>query len=113
MLTQSFSKMLITINYQNNREYISEFLCINKNKPEVHCEGQCYLKKQLKETEQAEAPVAGQNQKPQIDFTLFFQNFYSLAQVTAIKCALHYSGYLIQVYKSGQTAIFHPPQLTV
>lgn len=36
-------------NYVINQNYIAEFLCINKDKPELKCNGKCYLAKQLKE----------------------------------------------------------------
>ncbi len=36
-------------NYLINQDYIAEFLCINKDKPELECNGKCYLAKQLKE----------------------------------------------------------------
>ncbi len=35
-------------NYAIDFEYISEVLCINKNKPKSKCNGKCHLAKQLK-----------------------------------------------------------------
>ncbi len=36
------------VEYAINYDYISEVLCINKDKPEMHCNGKCYVMKQLK-----------------------------------------------------------------
>jgi len=36
------------IEYEINKKYIAEVLCKNKDKLEMHCNGKCYLKKQLK-----------------------------------------------------------------
>jgi hypothetical protein len=36
------------IEYEINKKYIAEVLCENKDKPMMHCNGKCYLKKQLK-----------------------------------------------------------------
>lgn len=35
------------IEYGLNKDYIAEFLCINKDKPELSCGGKCHLMKQL------------------------------------------------------------------
>lgn len=36
------------IEYLVNQDYITEFLCINKEKPKLQCNGKCYLVKALK-----------------------------------------------------------------
>jgi len=41
----------ITAMYQLNYDYYSTVLCENQDKPELHCDGQCYFSKQLKLTE--------------------------------------------------------------
>jgi hypothetical protein len=40
------------IEYQANYKFISEFLCENKDKPQMHCNGKCYLAKALKSNEE-------------------------------------------------------------
>lgn len=37
------------VNYVANYDYIIENFCINKDKPELECNGQCYLMQQLAE----------------------------------------------------------------
>ena len=37
------------VDYAINYDYIVDNLCENKDKPEMHCNGKCYLKKQLAE----------------------------------------------------------------
>ncbi|MDB5240423.1 MAG: hypothetical protein JWP57_1048 [Spirosoma sp.] len=34
--------------YQLNKDYIVRVLCENRNKPQLHCDGKCYLAKRLK-----------------------------------------------------------------
>ncbi len=36
------------VDYIVNYKYISEELCVNKDKPEMHCNGKCHLKKEIK-----------------------------------------------------------------
>lgn len=44
--------------YILNYEYISEVLCINQDKPELECDGKCYLKSQIQQQSEPE-PVKG------------------------------------------------------
>lgn len=34
--------------YHLNKDYIARVLCQNRDKPQLHCDGQCYLAKKLK-----------------------------------------------------------------
>lgn len=40
--------------FEVNRSYIANVLCENKDKPALHCNGQCVLMKKLKKLEDAE-----------------------------------------------------------
>lgn len=43
------------LDYKLNYSYISSILCENKNKPYLHCNGKCYLDKQLKKAAKEES----------------------------------------------------------
>ncbi|WNJ18664.1 hypothetical protein [Pontibacter sp. G13] len=47
--------------YQVNQTYLSQVLCINKDRPELHCKGKCILMQKLKQVdlaeEQADTPI--------------------------------------------------------
>ncbi len=45
-------KLSVITVYELNKEYIAQNLCVNKDKPELQCNGKCYLKKQLDKTDQ-------------------------------------------------------------
>ena len=51
ILLQPLSKLVLVADYQANKNYIAEFLCVNKSKPQLHCEGKCQLSKKLKAAE--------------------------------------------------------------
>ena len=51
------------INYSVNYKYISSVLCVNKEKPSVHCNGKCYLSKELKKTAEEESQKKSVAQK--------------------------------------------------
>lgn len=43
------------IEYALNQDYIANFLCVNKKKPELNCNGKCYLMKEVKKQEKEES----------------------------------------------------------
>lgn len=45
-----FRPLVPLVEYAVNYDYIANVLCINKGKPELHCNGKCYLSKQLAKT---------------------------------------------------------------
>jgi len=57
ILAFSFLLKLIfpVIDYVVNYNYISKVLCVNKDKPMLHCNGKCYLYKQLLKAQQESA----------------------------------------------------------
>jgi hypothetical protein len=47
-LVPTISSWGIIAHYQLNKEYIARVLCENRDKPDLHCDGKCYLAKRLK-----------------------------------------------------------------
>lgn len=54
LLISSAAKTMLLADYLLNKEYIAKVLCINRDKPEMHCNGKCHLAKQLKAQEEGE-----------------------------------------------------------
>ena len=110
MLLQSFSKVLIVIDYQANKAYIMEFLCINRDKPQRGCEGKCQLTKKLKQQEQAEKQSREKTPGQEIPLQLFCQALFALPawSFTAAppSFALYPPGHPVRACQ----AIFHPPK---
>lgn len=42
------------LEYNINKEYIVSILCENRNKPELACNGKCYLNKKIKKSQKSE-----------------------------------------------------------
>jgi hypothetical protein len=53
-LTAIVRPIVPLVNYTINQDYISEFLCINKNKPELNCNGKCFLAKEIQKQNETE-----------------------------------------------------------
>lgn len=41
----------IVVHFKLNQQAIEQKFCVNKNKPELQCQGTCYLRKELQKTE--------------------------------------------------------------
>jgi hypothetical protein len=54
IIMQSVVHMSVSVYYYLNKEFISKKLCENRSKPGMHCNGKCYLSKQLKKAEERE-----------------------------------------------------------
>ena len=98
--------------YQVNKDYIIENYCINKEKPEMKCNGKCHMKKMLsktKESEQESFPAGTINFKsvsyilPQINKEVLFKNKPSISSNTKYRELLRNTHYFID--------IFHPPKV--
>jgi hypothetical protein len=56
------------LEYVINYDYISEVLCINKKKPELHCNGKCYLGKELAKSNQEDTSKTKNQTQKVLDF---------------------------------------------
>jgi hypothetical protein len=72
ILLQTFSQVVIVAGYYANKDFISRNLCENRDKPTMHCEGRCCLKKKLAKEGKEQAP-SPRNQKSE-EVALFFSN---------------------------------------
>lgn len=50
-----FRPLIPLAEYAVNYDYIVNTLCVNKSKPEIHCNGKCYLSKELAKTNDSES----------------------------------------------------------
>lgn len=110
MLTQAFSKAFIVLDYEANKEFISKFLCINRQKPKLKCHGKCVLLKNLKKAEQTENPAQSKDQKQKQDITLYYQPLAATVMLPAA-AELQLNNSAFEGRPVGvHLAIFHPPQ---
>lgn len=104
------------IEYNLNYDYISKVLCINKDEPELKCNGKCQLAKEIKKT----LPIETSDKQPGlpvIDFDKFPITYYK-SNEQRIK-PFEYSNKLnFFTYKTGKTinyipSVFQPPEFFV
>ena len=102
--------LLPFLEYYGNFEYISEVLCINKDKPILSCNGKCYLNEQLKEvneTEQQSKKVPTNEQERTIPM-LICKNDSPLVRTQLIS-SLKHNHYYQYTIKDSFISIPTPP----
>ena len=98
--------------YVVNQDYIAEFLCINKEKTELDCQGKCYLMQRLNEQKEEK-----NRNLPRIVLEEYPIGFVRLTSVDLIQEAPVFST-LGCLYRSNYNYLFsddsfHPPNLMV
>lgn len=112
MLTQTFSKWIVWVDYEVNKEYIAKVLCENKKRPMLHCNGKCQLAKKLA-AEEEDAKKSASNSaaaKMQFSETLFDDCFNNAnARLDQNDKNNYHPYYLLVATSKYVPSIFHPP----
>jgi len=109
VLANCFNYWIISTSYHFNKSYISSVLCTNKERPEKHCEGKCFLDIKLKELEQKNKQEQ-EHMKRVIETvapfraSLVFKTFETEVEIII-------PHYLQQKPVGVTSIIFHPPKV--
>jgi len=108
LLSANLSSVLVYLGFEANKKYIAKELCENKNKPQLNCNGKCYLMKKLKQAQDKEQKQEQQSQKSQVQDAvvnkpLVFKQ-YAFAEIN------FHIPFSTGMPQSIKNSIFHPPQ---
>ncbi|CAN5162862.1 hypothetical protein BH11BAC6_BH11BAC6_13510 [soil metagenome] len=70
LIAATFSQWLMIICFDINQTGIADALCVNKNNAAAHCNGHCYLNKQLDKSEKTSNPLSSSS-KEKFEIQLF------------------------------------------
>ena len=59
VLAQTFGQELLVVDYAVNRVRITQLYCVNKARPQLHCNGKCYLAQRLRRAAERESKAPG------------------------------------------------------
>lgn len=109
----SSAKDLVTyVQFKLNQEYISNTLCINKDKPTVMCFGSCVLQDAIIDNHTADQELPMSIQMEFTPFTYLIPDLVSLDFTSLNKDANVAPAFQeMIVMKDFETDIFHPPKL--
>lgn len=71
LLSANFSTLFIFAGFELNRDYIAAHLCINRDKPWLHCNGKCYFMRKIKQEQEKEKTEERTSQKNLFQDALF------------------------------------------
>jgi hypothetical protein len=108
ILLQTFMNLGIGVYYHLNKAAIIRQLCENRNNPKLHCNGHCYLSKQLKKAEEKEnRSTQAVKEKEEIisnQVSLAVLKYLPQFRITKI-----YSGNSILYVSDNSTTLLKPP----
>lgn len=110
ILGQASVRTLLVLHYLLDKsEYLSK--CENKSRPNLHCDGKCYLKKQMGDTgDPSKAPRLPEQFRQIRDIQLYFESptsFTIYRDVDQEKLAL--PPFLFSIPISASSRVFRPP----
>lgn len=107
-MMQTFSTLIVIADYEINKNYVTQNFCENKNKPQMHCNGQCHLSKQLQKHEKNEnSPLNPLKEKNDIQLFCSWKDFCFTD--SGVKKNI-YSPYLEKEITPPLSFAFHPPK---
>lgn len=102
---------LIIVDFYVNQDTIIAKKCINKDKPELHCDGKCYLKKELNTQKQITTDQENTELKTFIFTPIFIQNMRSIQIDRIFASTIDFNHYYKISYSFlFSTQLLNPPQ---
>lgn len=94
-----------------NQEFIAEVLCINKDKPMLNCDGQCFLATQLKKAEEKERSAHHDylHQNSKLSLFIIPRCDFKAGPNVQLELVNHFAQSRVTVYTEFLSDIFHPP----
>jgi hypothetical protein len=90
---------------------ITARFCVNKARPQLHCDGKCYFAKQLKKQEERESKSAGPLKERLEMLPVIFRSLVPRVPARWATAPVGYAAYPAPaVPTSAARGIFHPPQ---
>ncbi|WP_439555625.1 hypothetical protein [Dyadobacter sp.] len=107
----TFSQWGTIAYYQINKEYITRVLCENRDKPQLHCDGHCFLAKKLKAQEAKKDQQTSERVQNLPSLHLFASPLasFEFLQRTFIPNQQHTFRYHLAAYQAPLTVVVPPP----
>lgn len=111
VLLQTFSRTVLVMDFTLHRATITARFCVNKARPQLHCDGKCYFAKKLKQQEERENKVPNPLKEQLEMLPAAFQCLVPAAPARWASACLDYGPcQSAWVPASAMQGVFHPPQ---
>lgn len=105
LLLGSIKNSLILNFYLLDNKDFTELFCVNKDKPQIHCNGNCQLSKMADKENKDELPAIFQQLRTEL---VFFADSFSFEFPTITETTKH-NFYYLNTYKSAELKLLNPP----
>ena len=97
--------------YHANKDYIARVLCENRDRPQLHCDGQCFLAKKLKATQDKQDKETTERVQNMPTLSLFCNDLvqFSFAPIALTALVKPVFMYRLPAYFAPLASVFHPP----
>ena len=111
LVGSGFSQFAVYLGFQLNQEYIAKTFCVNKNRPELHCNGRCYLMSKLKLVNEKEKKQAAKDTLNRMA-TSFLHKLHTISLQVPIAASIttHSTHYKFTYYSQYIATVFRPPK---
>lgn len=113
MLVKAWVIPLLYLDFEIRRDYIVANLCENRNRPQLNCNGKCYLAKRIAETKKQEERQAEQDYMSSLIYQVMnvreyhFFGFQTPSFAVPLSISFDYSSPFTALLAADD--IFHPP----
>ncbi len=116
MFIKAWVMPLLYLDYELRKEFIIDNFCVNKDRPELHCDGKCYLATRLaavqeQEEQQAQRAFMFKLLENITDCHTFFASFPAPEYISDEQVAPSFIYVSPFFHKAALSGVFHPPQL--
>ena len=110
LFASTFSQWILIACFDLNANFITKEFCINKNNPISHCNGHCYLDRELNKEEKSNNPL-NNSSKEKFAIQLFCLNPSNNLNVSS--CVIKRLYPLLQNFTQQEFCkpFFHPPSM--
>lgn len=113
ILLQTFSQELVVLDYQVHKERITQLFCVNKARPQLHCNGKCHLAKQLRKAAETESKAPAGTVKIKYEALAPSRSLIGAPIWTPLAPRAYAPLTTVPYAFTPAHSIFHPPSLLV
>lgn len=109
LLCSNLSILMVVAGFELNRGYIEAKLCENRDRPQLNCNGRCYLSKKLKQAEENERKQEQEIQKQFFQASFLPESFFVFYNTkTSTTIETPYKDLIVHDHNS---IVFQPPEV--
>jgi hypothetical protein len=111
VLLQTFSREVLVVDFTLHRAMITARFCVNKARPQLHCDGKCYFAKKLKQQQERENKAPNPLKEQVEMLPIAFQRLVPAAPRRWASAPVGYGPYQSAwVPANAAQSVFRPPQ---